>query len=334
MKYTGNFFTLIILLLISCKPDKSNKVIDEAENLSVNVQIERLEKQFFEAQSPEDIANIFSERPGLAAGYFQIKTPQDADKEYFKQTFNHFSNKHLNEFYQYTLNEYEDFSKVEEQLERLFKYISYYYPDYEIPTINTVVTGFRFDKDMHFSDSLIVISLDYFLDKNAPFRPAFYEYILERYQKPYLVPMIGMGISSKFNKSNLKDESLLAHMIYYGKAHYFMEHVIPGIPDSLNIMYSSQELKDITENEDIIWAHFVNNKLLFDQSPKLREKYLGESPRINEIGEKCPGRIGRWIGWQIVKKYMEKNPDVTLQQLMEEQDAQKIFKLSKYKPRT
>ncbi|MDQ4140161.1 MAG: gliding motility lipoprotein GldB, partial [Bacteroidota bacterium] len=62
-------------------------------------------------------------------------------------------------------------------------------------------------------------------------------------------------------------------------------------------------------------------------------KYLEDRPTVPEIDAKCPGRIGRWVGWQIVRIYMEENPDVTLQQLMAEKDAQKIFNESHYKPK-
>jgi hypothetical protein len=39
-----------------------------------------------------------------------------------------------------------------------------------------------------------------------------------------------------------------------------------------------------------------------------------------------------WAGWQIVKSCMKNNKDVTLQQLMGDQDAQKILNKSKYRP--
>jgi hypothetical protein len=42
--------------------------------------------------------------------------------------------------------------------------------------------------------------------------------------------------------------------------------------------------------------------------------------------------LGTWVGWQIVRKYMDRNPKVTLQELMADDDYQKIFNESKYKP--
>jgi uncharacterized protein YjaZ len=57
-----------------------------------------------------------------------------------------------------------------------------------------------------------------------------------------------------------------------------------------------------------------------------------ERPATLEVGEKCPGRIGQWVGWEIVKSYMNSHEEVTLQELMQSNDAEKIFKESKYKP--
>ncbi|MDF1518362.1 MAG: gliding motility lipoprotein GldB, partial [Lutibacter sp.] len=51
-----------------------------------------------------------------------------------------------------------------------------------------------------------------------------------------------------------------------------------------------------------------------------------------DIDKESPGRIGVWLGWQIVSAYMTNNNDVTLQQLLQT-DAEEIFNKSKYKPK-
>ena len=63
-----------------------------------------------------------------------------------------------------------------------------------------------------------------------------------------------------------------------------------------------------------------------------KKHYVEERPSIPEIGNKCPGRIGQWLGWKIVKAYMKNNPDVSLADLMAEKDAKKIFDHSRFKP--
>ena len=44
-----------------------------------------------------------------------------------------------------------------------------------------------------------------------------------------------------------------------------------------------------------------------------------------------PGKIGVWIGWQIVRSYMKHN-DVSLQELLKI-DESDLFNKSKYKPK-
>jgi uncharacterized protein YjaZ len=51
-----------------------------------------------------------------------------------------------------------------------------------------------------------------------------------------------------------------------------------------------------------------------------------------EIDNESPGRVGQWIGWQIVRSFMENNPQVTVQELLL-MDAKQIFEKSKYKPK-
>jgi len=63
-----------------------------------------------------------------------------------------------------------------------------------------------------------------------------------------------------------------------------------------------------------------------------KKNFLGDRPVTIQVGEKCPGRIGQWVGWQIVKEYMEKHPEKSLADLMNTDNAQLIFKNSNYKP--
>ena len=71
---------------------------------------------------------------------------------------------------------------------------------------------------------------------------------------------------------------------------------------------------------------------MYATSHLVKQKYISERPKTVEVGEQCPGRIGTWVGWQIVKKFMQTHPDIVLSQLMEMQNASQLFKESGYKP--
>jgi hypothetical protein len=213
-----------------------------------------------------------------------------------------------------------------------FENLTYYYPNARIPKIETVLSGL--ENDMVVSDTLIIIGLDYFLGNGAKYRPSMYEYLLRQYNKENIVPscMMLFGIDNKFNKTSPEDKTVLADMIAFGKSYYFAKQMIPCTPDSVFIWYTPNEISGARKNQDLIWARFIEDKLLYATNHKLKQKYLGDRPKTVEVGPECPGRIAQWVGWEIVKKYMETHPDVSLSELMQMENADKIFKESKYKP--
>ncbi len=324
------FFFVALLFCFSC--ERNDKIVKEAEKSDVNVKLQRLDKALFSMDNKSDARELLNNQPDFVERYLELPYPV-VDSQFVDIFYNFYTNNDLRAFYEESQKEFGDFTEIKKQFNSLFQYIHYYWPDYHVPTIKMVFTGFKFESDIALSDSSVIISYDYFLGSDARHRPQLYEYFLERYQPPYLVPLTALAISGGFNNADMKDESMLASMIYYGKAHYFIERVMPRLPDSLNIMYSGATLADVENNIDIIWGHFIEKSLLYNKIRFINEKYCGERPSIPEIGDKCPGRIGRWLGWQIVRSYMKANPEVTLQELMADPDAEKIFRKSNYKPR-
>jgi hypothetical protein len=49
--------------------------------------------------------------------------------------------------------------------------------------------------------------------------------------------------------------------------------------------------------------------------------------------EEAPGRTANWIGWQIVKSFMARQPETTMEELIALKDAQQLLDLARYKPR-
>ena len=45
-----------------------------------------------------------------------------------------------------------------------------------------------------------------------------------------------------------------------------------------------------------------------------------------------PGKIGVWLGWQIVRSYCKQNPETPIIELLN-LSSQELFNLSKYKPK-
>jgi hypothetical protein len=62
-------------------------------------------------------------------------------------------------------------------------------------------------------------------------------------------------------------------------------------------------------------------------------KIVTLSPSSDNVFQEAPGQIGNFIGWQIVKAYMKKYPKTSLQELLQQSDAQQFLEKAKYKPR-
>jgi len=139
-------------------------------------------------------------------------------------------------------------------------------------------------------------------------------------------------INKKVVVSN--ERTFLSKLIYYGKKLYLKDKLIPFNTNAQKIKYTQEELDWVIANEEQIWRYFIEQELLYSTDSKLEARFLDEAPFSKfqlELDNKSPGRIGRYIGWQIVNAYMEKN-NISLKQLLH-MPAEEIFKKSNYKPR-
>lgn len=302
----------------------------DVSGIKIDMSVKRLEHELFALESKEGVKDFLDENPALASGFLQRKQ-YPHDSVLVNTLYKLIHDPHIDTLYKETREIFDDLSDIESSFQKAFKHIKYYYPDFKAPDIQTIVTGFG--RDLFVSDSVIIIGLDFYIGEDATFRPLdIPNYILKRYQKEYIVPSCILLLSNKFNKTDYKNKSMLAEMVFYGKAYYFTEKILPYANDSLLIGYTKQQLDDVNKNQNIVWAHFVQNQLLYETNHFIKKKYIEERPKTLEIGDKAPGRIGVWLGWEIVKKYMKENPETSLPELMKMTDVQKIFSQSKYKP--
>ncbi|MBC3540461.1 gliding motility lipoprotein GldB [Rufibacter sp. H-1] len=316
-------------MFMSCSKDETCTIPEEVSRIPVEIKVDRLESRFFEIKTVPEMQTFLRQEP-LLRDKFLLRDRYPSEELMAQNLLRLATDTSIHQLKKQSDATFGDLQDVTQDLENGFKHVKYFYPSFQIPKVQTFVSGLS--RDLLVSDSLVVLGLDFFIGKKASFRPQAPEYILKRYEKENLAPSVMLLVSNKFNKTDFVNKEMLDEMIDFGKSYYFTEKVLPCTPDSLIIWYTGQELADVTYNEGKIWAHLIEKGLLYETSQFTIRKYIGERPNVPEISERCPGRVATWVGWQIVRKYMENNPQVTLQQLMEEKDARKILNLSRYKP--
>lgn len=324
------FLIPIVFLVFACgKKNETCELDPEILDQGLEVSITRLEDEFFAAKTTEDFLFLIDKHPEFAETYLEQSTYSSPDSLAANLLQIH-QDSAMRVLYDSVKVEFGDISDVEKELENAFKYIKHYFPDFKTPKVYTFVSGFN--SDLVVTEDLIVIGLDYFLPADHTFQPDIARYMADRYEQPYLVPMIVLAISSKYNSVNPEDNTLLAEMIYYGKAYHFVKAIMPCTPDQFIIGYTPAEITECYDNEEFIWSHFVENELLYETNPFEIRKYIGEAPFTDAISTKAPGRLGRWLGWNIVDDYGI-NQKVSLPELMNEANAEVIFRQSGYRPR-
>lgn len=321
-----SFTLLTFFLFSSCSTQK--ETLPDISNLKVNVEIERVDRKIFDGQTKEEILAYLKENPDLLLKGFRVN-----DIRILEELVKRANDPYIDTL-QNQVDEVYNFEELKQQLNDVFSYTKYYYPEFYVPKVYTIVAGF--EMDVVPSDSIFLVGLDYFLGEKSYYRPPIEvvpNYIWQRYSPEAIQTHIAREISGRYNLSNPSDNSLINEMIWWGKTYYFIEKVVPKAADSLVIGYSNQEIQDCETYQNDVWGHFVKNELFYATSQIEKRKYLEARPHTFEIGQECPGRIAQWLGWQIVRAYMEKNPQITLPELMKMKNHKDIFEQSKYRPK-
>ncbi|MFN3840057.1 MAG: gliding motility lipoprotein GldB [Cyclobacteriaceae bacterium] len=318
-------------LIFSCGGDEEKCAFIPVPEKKAAIRFLSLSDSLPAITSKAELVDLLTRYPVLRDDFFH-RSSYPNDSVFINELFRRFTNPHLDTLLFEVRRVFGDEQNLKREFEQAYTNLLYYYPDAEIPRIITAISGL--DTDMVVTDSLIIIGLDFYLGKGARYRPNMYEYLLRQYTPHNIVPSVMLlnGISDKFNATDPTDKTILADMMAYGKSFYFAKHMLPCVPDSIFIWYSSEEIKGANENQDLIWYRFIEDQVLYSTSHLVKQRYLGDRPKTIEVGDECPGRIAQWVGWEIVKSYMKSHPQITLQQLMQFADADKLFKESKYKP--
>ena len=228
-----------------------------------------------------------------------------------------------------------DLQKEEGRIETAFRHYKHHFPDSTVPRKLIAYNG-GFSYAIYPTDSLIAFGLEWFLGpehrviKRLP-RQQFPDYKKAKMKPKYLVSEVLKGWVKFKRKERARDlETLLDHMIFNGKLLYTMDAMLPETADSIKIKYNDEEIAWVRQNENRIWQTFVDRELFFKEGQKTIRKLLRAAPFTSVLPRESPGRVGQWMGWQIVRAYMEKHPQMPLERMIRIEDAQRIFQA--YKP--
>ncbi len=317
MRYTVSLLMLVVFF--SCKKENPYKV--DVSNIDVSLTVKRFDKDFYEV--------AIKELPSLKKNYPRFFPANISDSVWIQKK----QSKEELELHKEVQKVYDDFTMVEEDLALLFRHILYYFPEFQVPKVTTVINNLDYDYRVIYTPTDLIVSLDLFLGKEHSFYVDYPKYIKENNTREFIVVEVANQIINELIRPN-NSSVFLDKMIYQGKKKFLLDLFLPHVSDKLKSGYSQDKLDWAVVNEEQIWRYFIEKELLYSTDTKLNQRFLDLAPFSKFYlleDSKSPGQIGVWMGWQIVRSFMEKN-DVPLQTLLT-MDEQELFQKSKYKPK-
>ena len=302
------------------------------------VEIVRFDKALLnvhEASVAQDIKVLYDEYPTFMPLWVEeILGIPAADTAYLEQALPEFLNDTIYGFKATNAKEqavFADVTDIEKGLSKAFSRIQYLYPETEIPSIYLFISGFQ--TPIYFGDELIGIGGDMYLGSEYEY----YNRVVYDYQKQTMrKECIPVDVVSAFLFRTLPYTStksrLLDQMMYRGKVMYLVAQLFDELPGYEVMGWTKEQWNWCVRNEEAIWHLVMDKRDLFKTESLILTGYLNDGPFTSEVSQDAPGRLGIWIGWRIAESYMEHHPEVSLQDLMAEGDAQKILEESYYKP--
>lgn len=306
-------------LILSCK--KENNLENEISKVQVNLRVDRFE-QIFGSSKNENLPKLKKDFPFLFP------------KQYKDSVWLNLMKDPLQKEYLFEIDKvYGDFEVPKNEIVDLFKHLKYYYNSFNIPRVITLISDSDYRDRVIVTDSIVLISLNFYLGKDTKFYESYSSYIKKGFESSQITQNMAEEYAKKYIPS-LKNKTFLNDIIYSGKVLYFKDVMLPNALDEEKIGYTKEELQWAESNEGNIWSYFIEKELLYSNDNDLISRFIKPAPFSKfylEIDSYTPGRLGQYIGWQIVKSYM-KNNQVTIQEMLQE-DEMEIFINSKFKPK-
>jgi hypothetical protein len=252
-----------------------------------------------------------------------------------QQLYDYITDPFIRELFDDTMQQWESVSRLENELHLAFRYYQYHFPEMPIPVVYSYISGIDFEMPVKHYENNLIIGLDMFLGRDY----LNYERIgIPAFKRqrflPQSVAVESMRVLGETIMRHIKTppENLLDFMIYEGKLLYFLDCMLPDYPDSLKISFTQQQIAWAERNQGQAWSFYIQNELLYSPDRQMIQKFIGPAPFTAPFSGGSAPRMGAYNGWQIVREYMRRNPDVPLKELMVSLHAREILSKANYRP--
>ncbi|RPE14004.1 hypothetical protein EGT74_10980 [Chitinophaga lutea] len=315
--------------------------VPDVSHIPIQVSIERFDQQLFRIDTNNVAAGIKlldGTYPDFAPTYFSeilgLGPFSDTSTRIIEGVRTFVGNKDFRALQDSVEKHFADISPLEAELTQAFRLTKYYLPYWQVPKVVSFISAIG-NYGAVTVDSLVGIGLD--MHMGADFSiyrmvPDYPDYIIRKFTPEYIpVNVMRVLVQDRMPPKN-DGTKLVEHFMDLGRQQYFLEKVLPHIPEHIRLGYTKEQLDFCNENERMIWQYFVQNKLLYTADWQDVMRYIGEGPSTQGLPGEAPGQIGAFVGYRIVQAFMKKHTDFTLEKLVNTQQVMSLFNEARYRP--
>lgn len=174
-----------------------------------------------------------------------------------------------------------------------------------------------YNQSIFIADSMMFIGLNHYLGSDY----VGYDYF-EPYQRVVKTPqhlvydIAEAAIVDKYPYQSDDEETVLNVLLYNGAIVYSIMQLVPDADIAEVMGYTQRQLEWAEDNEKNAWSALISRKLLYSTNRQDANRLVNPSPVTSILHQESPGRLGRYIGYKIVKSYVENHQDVNLKRLL------------------
>jgi len=327
-------FLMMLGILTSCGNEPLQHV--NVNEIPANLELKRFDKDFFSMRTEhleEDLSKLRENYP-LFYPFYEQEIMGWKPGEVEQNCKMLLSDTNVLKLQDTIQQVFGDFSEQMEILDPAFKRFSAHFPGTPMPSLVLAYTEFLFRSGT--DSSLLVLPLEMYLGESYPVYPFFNipDYMLRRMDK-YHLPTVAMIAWLDQNLGSIPSGNrYLDQMIKEGKQLYYLQAMLPNTADTLLTGWTGNQLNWLKENEFQMWTFYINDNYLYSTDGAFYMALLSDGPFTSapNIPPGSAPRIGAYTGWQIVRAFMDKNPSMSLLDLMQELDGDRILRESGYRP--
>ena len=311
----------------------SERLDVDVSDIEVKLKVERFDQELFllDESKLSEQCNSFYEKYDFIFESFMMRMigfgapydPMAQDKlvEFVK-------NDDVQELSKEIASNFSNFEQIETELTEAFKHYKYYFQDSTIPRIVTFYSNFNANVFPY--ENTLGIGLDMYLGSDHKFvqtlpNEHFPAYLKVKMDKQYIVAdAMKAWLMNRFAKG--MGDDLLSNIISLGKVMYLLDAMMPTEEDYIKFGCTKEQITWCVNFENKIWEEIVGKNLLYSKKQDEIMPLITDGPFTHGMPRESPSRVGIWLGWQIVRDYMNYNEDVTIEDLIKETNPKKILK--------